>query len=419
MNSSSLFTGIYEIVAPRVRNFTHRYWPQVLIAFAVYELFVHTGLVGLGLLALAAFVLWKNHRSRAWLRAYFSDRTLKSKVRAAVEAVLPDTPPQIVAVEKADTYVRITLRLQPGSSVDQLETAREALAVHLRMGQVRISRSQADASLVVLTCVKGAPLSNRVLTWPGELSATSVFDPIEVGIDESGEPLYVNLNQNNLIVAGEPGAGKSVFLSRLLCDIARDPAVQLFIFDGKPPELSGWTGRAQGHVGTDIEFGLQQLDRIADIMAERYNQLAELHLKRVTPTSGMSLVLVVVDELPYYIASGKEGTLFAKKLRDVIARGRAAGIVCILTAQKPTSDTIPTNIRDLISLRVTFRCSTREASDIVLGSGWGSEGYSANTISLRDRGVGYFLGEAGLPQLFRSYYVPPEVEEAIQDEVTK
>ena len=41
----------------------------------------------------------------------------------------------------------------------------------------------------------------------------SMFDPVYVGIDEAGLPVYVPMMYNNLLVGGVPGAGKSVFLS--------------------------------------------------------------------------------------------------------------------------------------------------------------------------------------------------------------
>ena len=38
----------------------------------------------------------------------------------------------------------------------------------------------------------------------------SMFDPVHLGIDENGEHVYVNLAERNMLLGGEPGAGKSV-----------------------------------------------------------------------------------------------------------------------------------------------------------------------------------------------------------------
>ena len=81
-----------------------------------------------------------------------------------------------------------------------------------------------------------------------------------------------------------------------------------------------------------------------------------------------------------------------------MARGRAAGIVVVAATQKPASDVVPTSIRDLFGYRLALRCSTRDASDTVLGAGWAAEGYSAPPTSTPPhRGVGYLLAEGTVP----------------------
>ena len=37
----------------------------------------------------------------------------------------------------------------------------------------------------------------------------SMFDPVHLGRDEYGQPVYVNLAERNMLLGGEPGAGKS------------------------------------------------------------------------------------------------------------------------------------------------------------------------------------------------------------------
>lgn len=93
-------------------------------------------------------------------------------------------------------------------------------------------RDNADASIVHVKLVRGAPLSGRILFWSDDATGvTSLWNPISVGIDEDGESASLYLPENNLIAGGEPGAGKSVFLVVLLNIILRDPSVKLFIFD--------------------------------------------------------------------------------------------------------------------------------------------------------------------------------------------
>ena len=75
-----------------------------------------------------------------------------------------------------------------------------------------------------------------------------------------------------------------------------------------------------------------------------------------------------------------ERTELSETLRDLISRGRAAGMIVIAATQKPSNDIVPTFVRDLFSFRMALRCTTPEASDTILGQGWAKEGYSASTL---------------------------------------
>ena len=47
----------------------------------------------------------------------------------------------------------------------------------------------------------------------------SIWQPVHLGTDETGRPVRVDLAERNLLIGGEPGAGKSVALNL----IRRDP----------------------------------------------------------------------------------------------------------------------------------------------------------------------------------------------------
>jgi S-DNA-T family DNA segregation ATPase FtsK/SpoIIIE len=47
----------------------------------------------------------------------------------------------------------------------------------------------------------------------------------------------------------------------------------------------------------------------------------------------------------------KQRTEFAEVLRDLVARGRAAGVIVCAATQKPASDVVPSALRDLLGFR--------------------------------------------------------------------
>jgi predicted ATP-dependent serine protease len=54
-----------------------------------------------------------------------------------------------------------------------------------------------------------------------------LWEPIPLGVDEHGEPVQVGLVERNVLVGGEPGAGKSVALSLLVAAAALDPSARV------------------------------------------------------------------------------------------------------------------------------------------------------------------------------------------------
>src|SRR5262249_6897136 len=95
-------------------------------------------------------------------------------------------------------------------------------------------------------------------------------------------------------------------------------------------------------------------------------------------------------------------------LRDLVARGRAVGIMVAAATQRPSSDIIPTSLRDLFAWRFAGRCTTDVSSDIVLGHGWAARGWTANQISPTNPGVGLLIGDGGVPALVKAAYLSDE-----------
>jgi S-DNA-T family DNA segregation ATPase FtsK/SpoIIIE len=131
--------------------------------------------------------------------------------------------------------------------------------------------------------------------------------------------------------------------------------------------------------------------------------------------------MLVIDELAYYSATvGDKRTRehFSVLLRDVVARGRAAGIIVVAATQRPSHDIIPVSLRDLFGYRLAFRCTTETSSDIVLGHGWYARGVDASQIDPDHRGVGWLLAEGGVPRRMRCAWLTDEHIAAIVREAT-
>jgi DNA segregation ATPase FtsK/SpoIIIE-like protein len=293
-----------------------------------------------------------------------------------------------------------------------VEARREELAACLRVREVRVQRERADAADVCVTLVRRDPFEDMAaIPWPAaEATSVSMWDPIPIGVDARGEVVGLRLVERNVLVGGEPGAGKSVALSLLVAAGALDPDTQLWLLDGKLVELAGWAPVAERLVGPDTGQAVELLRALQREMDARYRELLALGLRKLRRQDRLPVHLVVVDELAFYLSDPdrKQRQVFAELLRDLVARGRAAGVIVLAATQKPGADIVPTALRDLFGFRLALRCNTPQASDTILGQGWASTGFDASSVPGGQRGVGLLLAEEERPQPIKTFHLCDE-----------
>jgi DNA segregation ATPase FtsK/SpoIIIE, S-DNA-T family len=242
----------------------------------------------------------------------------------------------------------------------------------------------------------------------GTCESLSIWQPVQLGIDERGAPVRVGLGERNLLAAGEPGAGKSVGLNLIVAHAALSLDCRLILIDGKQVELGLWRSCADAFIGPSITEAIDLLKQLQKVMDTRYGELLDTGRRKITPACGHPVVLVVFDELAYFSATvgeAKQQKEFVALVRDLVARGRAAGVIVVAATQRPSADIIPTSLRDLFGYRWAFRCTTDASSDVILGHGWANQGYSAAEIDPTTRGVGWLIAEGGTPRRMKAAYL--------------
>jgi S-DNA-T family DNA segregation ATPase FtsK/SpoIIIE len=265
------------------------------------------------------------------------------------------------------------------------------------------------------------PAPDRATPTPADVPVgpmLSMFDPIFLGIDEFGAPVYLELIYRNVLAAGEPGGGKSGLLNTIASHAALSDNTRLVLFDGKLVELGMWEDVADAFVGPDIDHALTTLRRLQTVMNNRYVWLRAHGRRKISRDDRLSVIVAMVDEIAYYsatVGTEQQQKEFAALLRDLVARGRAAGVVVIAATQRPSFDIIPTSLRDIFGYRCAFRCTTSNSSNIILGQGWAEQGYTASDIDPETRGVAYLLAETGTPKKVKAAYLSDTDIYAIAD----
>lgn len=273
---------------------------------------------------------------------------------------------------------QVRVRLVPGISRPEFERNAEHLANS--WGCHRVGITQPRPGRLLLRAIRKDPLLTPVSS-----SVLPAFDGryLVLGTDEWGQVRRVSLaNISGSVIGGSPGAGKTTFGAAMAVQFAPSPATQWYLLDGKNGgDWSGWAGRAVAYAGDQLAEALAVLELAHGRMTERLASVrADLGVRnawRAGPSRGYPLIWVCVDEASSYLdleaakALGREAERQVRACRmlltEMMRKGRSVLFHTSLFAQKATSASIPTDIRDLAGLRVCFQVPTLESGIAVLG----------------------------------------------------
>jgi S-DNA-T family DNA segregation ATPase FtsK/SpoIIIE len=242
-------------------------------------------------------------------------------------------------------------------------------------------------------------------------ASLSMFDPVYVAQDEIGRPVFLDFSdQVGIILAGEPGAGKSVGLANIVAHGALAyQDCRLTLIDGALVELGIFRACADEFVGPDINHAISVIEKQQQEITECCEMLLDTGRRKVVKSDGEPMHLTVIDELAYYsatVGTKAEREKFNTTLRDCCARGRKCARRYILATQRPSTDIVPSSLRDLFGYRWAFRCATDDSSDVVLGRGTAKTGYTAAAIADESRGVGLLRAEGKrVPRRVKAAYL--------------
>lgn len=205
--------------------------------------------------------------------------------------------------------------------------------------------------------------------WPWlDREATSFLGPIPAGYDRNGQPVTIDLREHCALVGGTTGAGKSWWVHTVVAAAMLDRRVRVHILDGKwGTGFQVWEGAADSFASNDKD----EMERAYEIVCrleKRINRIYEMQRaagkRTIDWATAESVDLLVLDEFTAFYGYKD----IAKRLANLIARGRAAGLMMIFTTQRPSSKIVDTDFRELFHYRVAF-WSDRNGSKMILGDG--------------------------------------------------
>lgn len=322
-------------------------------------------------------------------------------------------------LEWSSCYLGIEARIRQahGQTVEDWEEASTALATSFQAKEIRVFAG--DPGTVRLVIVLHDPLQeSRVLEAGYRFDSTT--ERAEIGVWEDGSSLLFRLDQNNSVVGGVPGSGKSVSLQVLGCSVARLPQIQTVGIDLKGGvEFGDWNARWAA-ISSDQTSAVEILEQVDEIGQARMRSLAGTGYRSMSQkgyTVDEPMILVMIDEcseLWEVEGPDKEDKERAARGKRLVSKGirlwRAAGIFYILATQKPTTDVLPSIMRDNCSQRMAHNCTTAEQAVAILGEQARSASVLPTALNASQRGYLVSAVEGADDfQKGRSFRVDPDV----------
>ncbi|MFB6889440.1 hypothetical protein ACFCX4_09030 [Kitasatospora sp. NPDC056327] len=269
---------------------------------------------------------------------------------------------------------------------------------------------------------------------PSELIGAGSWDfwqqGIPLGTNARGVRKILNLLWNSLLIGGLMGYGKS-YLARLIASAAvLDPYVRIILLCGKSG--ADWAALklvAHSYVSGNTAPVIRDMHAVMEqTIAEmsqhgvRLEQLFESDPKacpegKVTPalarTEGLELTLLLVDELQEILdaaagmkllsADEAEAALEAEGGRRPAGRNgkdvmvsnfarfmrvaRYVGGMAVIVTQRPDSNSVPTELREVASMRGSYRVKGAHSARMVLGDDAVAAGASPHRLLDHHKGV--------------------------------
>ena len=285
-------------------------------------------------------------------------------------------------VEDVQVGPTVTLyKIRPYGAQSMKPLARFLPDIALRLGaeSARFLGQLPGESLI------GLEISNKSrgsVELPGLIHDSNMSNyrvPVSLGIGAQGDPLHFDLaDAPHLLVAGQTGSGKSVFMHSLISGIlaTRTPYDVMFcMIDPKEVELSIYQDIAHNllpvaikpsSAGVVLQSMIYMMEKRYAIMAEAgARDLDELNriLRDDLGDYGLTRVVVVIDEFADLIMLDPQ---LETPIIRLAQKARAAGIHLILATQRPVVKIVTGLIKANIPARLAFRTSSAIDSRVIL-----------------------------------------------------
>jgi S-DNA-T family DNA segregation ATPase FtsK/SpoIIIE len=306
-------------------------------------------------------------------------------------------------------FAYFDLVLDPNTSISKLEKKAREISLFLKSHTVPVIRPIPTEGIVRLqVAMKQAEKVDFYKTM-ANLQPIEGTLPFCLGESEEGNPFWIDMATNpHLLVAGQTGSGKSIFLHTLIANafcLKNSRKINISLIDPKVVEFQQYKNPIfNSLVSTVISSYSKVIDLLAryeKIMDNRYSVYSKYNIRDVaSDPSQFPLDIIIIDEVADLIMQDDKNKTFQKLLTKLAQKGRAAGIFLVAATQRPSRDVLTGLIKASFPARISFAVSSRIDSQVILDK-TGAE-------NLLGRGDAIFRSTSIDHMRLQSFYVEPD-----------
>lgn len=255
-----------------------------------------------------------------------------------------------------DKSIYVKLRFLKKVNEDEYENFRNSVDIHCDYGISNITMKRGYFHFVVY--MKLDPLY--------EMSVDKY--KMAIGTYHKGLLMWNYAEYPHILVLGETGQGKSVFIRYLLKEIFY-AGFDVWCVDGKKIDYSKVKTIFKEYCANDTDKTniIYTLEKFKNEMQLRYDSMVERGIYNYSEDESLYPVFLLIDEYLTIIetADKKEQTAIKKLASEIIWLGRAAGYFLIMTMQRADAKYIDGAIRDNFACRVIVGKASKESYSMI------------------------------------------------------
>lgn len=306
---------------------------------------------------------WKFKIKNKWNRIINSKANFTNKLGKSLK---------IWSISKEEYGYKLVIELPYSYTLKDLEKDLDIFKEGLGLKSIQI---ESKGNIVELSCIESFEFKEYI---PINLPANKLL--ISSGLIR---PIIVDMNSfPHMLIGGDTGTGKSRILLLILTNLIKYcDNVEIHLLQLRKNDLGVFANCRQVKSNSNtLEEVLESLDKI-DFECKRREKLIDNTKGYYSiddynkKNKKLDYIYVVIEEFSFLNKSqgdSKEENQLKQKclkyIKTIVNVGRSSGVFLITALQKPTSDSIPSDIKAQLCTRVSLRIDDGPAAKVILGN---------------------------------------------------